>query len=153
MLAGRSAGGHLALLAGYTAADPAIRGVVAYYAPNDMTWSWNNPTNPRVLDSHKMLSDFLGGTPREASRKFLAASPLSFVDANDPPTLLLHGMRDELVFAAQSTRLAESLRGLGVRHLEIRFPWATHGLDANLSGPGGQLSTYAVERFLAYVTR
>jgi hypothetical protein len=33
----------------------------------------------------------------------------------------------------------------------LRLPWATHGCDANISGPCGQVSTYAIERFLAAV--
>jgi hypothetical protein len=40
----------------------------------------------------------------------------------------------------------------GVAHLHVELPWATHGLDATLSGPGGQVSLYAIERFLARVT-
>ena len=32
----------------------------------------------------------------------------------------------------------------------LLLPWATHGCEANLAGPAGQLSTYAVERFLAF---
>ncbi len=153
VLLGRSAGGHLALLAAYSADNPAVKGVIAYYAPNDMLWSYQNPTNPLVLDSKTLLEEFLGGSLEAQPHNYHAASPLEFVDKNDPPTLLLHGSRDELVYARQSTRLAEQLRASGVPQLEIRFPWATHGLDANLAGPGGQISTYAIERFLAYVTR
>jgi hypothetical protein len=33
------------------------------------------------------------------------------------------------------------------------MPWATHGCDYNFSGPCGQLSTYAVERFLGYALK
>ena len=32
----------------------------------------------------------------------------------------------------------------------LLLPWATHGCEANLAGPSGQLSTYAIERFLAF---
>ena len=53
----------------------------------------------------------------------------------------------------QSRRLAERLRAANVRSRLVELPWATHGFDYNFSGPGGQLSTYAVERFLAAVTR
>jgi dipeptidyl aminopeptidase/acylaminoacyl peptidase len=80
-----------------------------------------------------------------------AASPLNFVARGTPPTLLLHGGRDELVFPAQSERLAVRLTQAGRPHLFLRLPWATHGCDVNFSGPCGQISTYAIERFLAAV--
>jgi acetyl esterase/lipase len=66
--------------------------------------------------------------------------------------LLLHGGRDELVSSYQSSRLTERLAEAGVPHLNVRLPWATHGFDFIFRGPGGQISTYAVEYFLARVT-
>lgn len=151
VLLGRSAGGHLALLAAYRSDDPGIRGVIALYPPADLHWSWDNPSNPWVLDSPKTLSEFLGGTPQTAGAAFDAATPIAFVGPNTPPTLLLHGTRDELVFAEQSRRLAAKLRDQGVPHVLIETPWDTHGFDANLGGPGGQLYVWAVERFLGSV--
>jgi acetyl esterase/lipase len=148
-LLGRSAGGQLALLAAYTARDPAIRAVVSLYAPSDLHWSWDNPTNPRVSDSPKILTEYLGGTPAQVKERFDAASPIEFVNPSVPPTLLLHGTRDELVFAEQSRRLARRLEQAKVPHVQLELPWATHGCDANPAGPGGQITTWAVERFLA----
>lgn len=145
---GRSAGGQLALLAAYVARDPAIRGVVALYAPSDLNWGWTHPTNPRVMDSPKTLSEYLGGTPAQVQAHFDAASPIDFVDPHSPPTLLIHGTRDELVLAEQSRRLATRLEQAHVPHLPLELPWATHGCDANPAGPGGQITTWAVERFL-----
>ncbi|MCY1079288.1 alpha/beta hydrolase [Archangium lansingense] len=146
---GRSAGGQLALLAAYTARDPAIRAVVALYAPSDLNWGWVNPTNPLVMDSPKTLSEYLGGTPAQVQAHFDAGSPIDFVIPSSPPTLLVHGTRDELVLVEQSRRLARRLEQANVPYLELELPWATHGCDANPAGPGGQITTWAVERFLA----
>jgi hypothetical protein len=52
---------------------------------------------------------------------------------------------------AHSERLVSRLEELSVPHLLVRLTWATHGFDHNLRGPGGQLSTYAVEALLAAV--
>jgi acetyl esterase/lipase len=150
-LLGRSAGGQLALLAAYTADDPAIRGAIAFYAPTDMVYGYENPSNPLVIDSRGVLEAYLGGTPATAPTAYDAASPLRFVRPQTPPTLLIHGARDELVKLRQSERLAEVLAGAGRPHLLLTLPWATHGADFNLSGPFGQLSTYAVEHFLGAV--
>jgi acetyl esterase/lipase len=150
-LLGRSAGGHLALLAAFTAHNPAIRGAIAFYPPSDLNWSWEHPTNPLVLDSARTIGEFLGGTPAEVKNQFDASSAFDFVAADSHPTLLLHGTRDELVFAEQSRRLAGRLAEAHVAHALIEMPWATHGCDANPAGPGGQITTWAVERFLATV--
>jgi hypothetical protein len=40
-----------------------------------------------------------------------------------------------------------------VPRLYLEFPWATHAFDYNLHGPGGQLTCFALETFLARVTR
>ena len=148
VLLGRSAGGHLALLAAYTLRDPAIRGVISFYGPTDLHWSYAHPGNPLVIDTHNILHAFLGGSPQEVAATYDAASPLRFVNSSTPPTLLIHGGRDELVSIRHSERLAESLKQNHVPHFLLHLPWATHGADFNFSGPFGQMSTYAIERFL-----
>jgi acetyl esterase/lipase len=75
------------------------------------------------------------------------------VTAKSPPTLLLHGTLDTLVWPRHAERLAARLAAAGVPHVYVALPWATHAFDYNLNGPGGQITTYALERFLAFVTR
>jgi acetyl esterase/lipase len=150
-LLGRSAGGQLALLAAYRAPAGSIRGAVSFYGPTDMFYGYANPVNPNVLDSRGVLEAYLGGTPDTARAAYEGASPMRFVGPATPPTLLIHGDRDELVRVRQSERLAEALAAAGRPHLLLALPWATHGADFNLAGPFGQLSTYAVEHFLGVV--
>ena len=52
-----------------------------------------------------------------------------------------------------SERLDLRLERAGARHLLVKLPWAIHECDRNLSGPCGQISTYAIERFLAAILR
>jgi acetyl esterase/lipase len=148
-LYGRSAGGHLALLAGSILGEPAIRAVAALYPPTDLRWGHANPAPRRVIDSTGVLERFLGGGPEAVSSAYDAATPLMLADASAPPTLLGHGRRDELASPVHSRRMAEHLRALDRPHLLLELPWATHGFEANLAGPGGQLWLYALERFLA----
>lgn len=152
-LLGRSAGGQLALLVAYEEDDPAIRGVVSFYAPTDMVYGFNNPTDTRVIDTPATLDTYLRGTPATSREHYDAASPINFVGENSPPTLLLHGSQDEMVHPAQSDRLSQQLAKFGVDHLYLKLPWATHGFDHNLWGPGGQISTYSVERFMHSLLR
>jgi acetyl esterase/lipase len=151
VLLGRSAGGHLALLVAYTQHDSTIRGVISFYGPTDMHWSYAHPGNPLVIDTHDILKAFLGGNPDEVPANYDAASPIRFVEASTPPTLLIHGGRDELVSVRQSERLAERLAQSHAPHFFLRLPWATHAGDFNFSGPFGQISTFAVEHFLEAV--
>jgi acetyl esterase/lipase len=141
------------LLEAYTSSDPSIRGVVAFYAPTDQRWGWENPTNPRVYDSFHTLRSFLGGTPAENPEAYRTSSPLTYAAARGVPTLLIHGSKDELVSVKQSMRLDSALAARGVPHVFIEMPWATHGCDWVFNGPCGQISTYAIERFLASVLR
>ena len=147
---GRSAGGQVALSAAYAGREPAIRGVVDYYGPADLVRGYEKPTRRWVLDSRKVLEDYLGGTPSQKPEVYAAASPINFVNAATPPTLLIHGRLDPLVWPEQSERLAARLKEAGRPYFHLYLPWATHGCDANLSGPSGQLSLYALDRFLAY---
>lgn len=151
VLLGRSAGGQLALLVAYTTQDPAIRGVVSLYAPIDLRWGYAHPASPWIVDTRGILEGYLGGSPDQAPTAYDAASPLHFAGPGSPPTLLIHGGRDELVFGIGSERLDKRLAEAGVPHLLLRLPWATHSFDFNFSGPGGQISTYAIEHFLMAV--
>ena len=145
-LLGRSAGGHLALSA---APSAAVQGVVALYPPVDLLAYWQHPADP-VSDTHAILSEFLGGSPQTARQRFDDASPSRHVPASGfPPTLLIHGARDDMVPLHHSEAMAAALQVAGVPHHLLILPASTHGFDANLAGPGGQLSLYAIERFLA----
>jgi acetyl esterase/lipase len=147
-LLGRSAGGQLALLAAYTAGDPAIRGVISVYGPTDLQFGYEHPAPSGLFDTRSALDAYLGGSPASAADNYFAASPINFVTATSPPTLLIHGMRDAIVSPDESVRLEERLQKAGVKHMFVRLPWATHGCDKSFGGPCGQIATYAVERFL-----
>jgi acetyl esterase/lipase len=106
-----------------------------------------------VLKSPQLLRQFLGGTPETARAAYDGASAYLHVGPATPPMLLMHGELDTLVWHRQSERLAGKLAGAGVPHAFVSLPWATHAFEFNLNGPGGQLTTYSVEWFLAAVTR
>ncbi len=151
VLIGRSAGAQLALLAAYTLNDPSIRGAVGFYPPSDQVFGYEHPSNPRVINSTEILVQFLAGNPHTAPDAYRTASPINFVGSTTPPTLLIHGAKDELVSVHQSERLDARLAAAHRPHFFLRMPWATHGCDYFFRGPCAQMSTYAIERFLAAV--
>ena len=154
VLFGRSAGGQLATAVGYGAGDPAIRGVIALYAPHDMPFTWSVSREDDALNSARLMRQYFGGAPEgERRAHFDAASGQGLARPGSPPTLLLHGTADTLSWYRHSERLAARLQELGVPHHFLRLPWATHGFDFNPDGPGGQLADHAIGQFLATVTR
>lgn len=150
-LIGRSAGAQIALLAAYTSADPAIRGVVSFYGPVALRWGYANPAKPRVVDSTGILEVYLGGPPSTHGAQYDAAEPSQFVSERTPPTLFIQGLRDELVSPFHAEFLSARLLEADVPHFVLRMPWAAHGCDYVFRGPCGQISTFTVERFLAAV--
>ncbi|MDP9266402.1 MAG: alpha/beta hydrolase [Chloroflexota bacterium] len=158
-LLGRSAGGHLALLAAYRAArDPvpagcerpaAVRAVVSLYGPTDLRRGYVDPLRPDLIDSRGVLRDFLGGAPDAFPDRYADATPASWIAGSIPATLLVHGGADQLVRVDDSRDLAARLRASGHRVGLLELPWSGHGFDAVFQGLGGQLSLYALERFLA----
>ncbi len=153
VLIGRSAGAQIALLAAYTMHDPSIIGVVDFYGPADMVWGYSIPSNPLIMDSRKVMGNYVGGQYKDVPQKYFNSSPIEFVDKQSPPTLLIHGGTDVLVSPIHSQKLDAKLSKFDVPHYWLKLPWATHGFDYSLNGPGGQLSTFAIETFLNTITK
>lgn len=123
---GGSAGGHLSLMLGLaadrgdaSASDAVMRvsnqvaAVVAYYPPVDL----RSMTGP---SERFPALDF----PIEQAA---ALSPILQVDAQDPPTLLIHGDSDELVNISHSQRMIAELNKNHVPSDFITLPGAGHG--------------------------
>ena len=148
---GRSAGAQIALSAAYTLNNPAIKGVISFYGPADMVWGYAHPTNPLVLNSRQVMEDYLGGTDQKVPLQYVISSATKTVTTHSVPTLLLQGKNDPLVAYEHSIRLNAKLAMLNIPHYTLYLPWATHGFDWTLNGPGGQLSTWSIKAFLQKV--
>ena len=146
-LLGRSAGGHLALLAAYQAQIP-IKSVIAYYAPIKLAAAYQNPPNPDPIDTRSILNDFLGGSPAQFPNKYQQASPGSYLRQDLPPTLLIYGKRDHLVEAKLSKYIYHKLKENNNLAIWLEIPWAEHAFDAVFSGLSNQLVLDYVERFI-----
>jgi acetyl esterase/lipase len=157
---GRSAGAHLALLAAYRAArDPAqpdcgppatVKAVIAYYAPTDLAWGYAHPLDPDIIQTRRLLTALLGGSPAQVPDQYAAATPQHWLDRPVPPTLLVHGDADQIVGPANATMLATALQAAGDRVVLLPLPWAGHGFDAIFQGLGSQVALYYWERFMGW---
>jgi len=136
-VAGGSAGGHLSLLVGLTDADDKLEGesgnpdhsssvqaVVNIFGPTEMASAHQHSSVAWIFRL------FLGGEPNEAAKLYTAASPVTYIDANDPPILTFHGDQDKLVPIAQAKVLDEKLKAAGVDHTLMIFEGQGHGFSA-----------------------
>ena len=132
---GASAGGHLALLLGLARnerafhADPSVRpfAILDFFGPTDLT---------RILDENgwghgyevqaDALRRLLGGPLINHLDLARLASPLTYVNSKNPPVLVLHGDKDDLVPYRQSRRLHSRLDQAGVRNEFITVQGAGH---------------------------
>lgn len=120
-LMGFSAGGHLASMIGLsknnevkefflpgTSQKFSFRAVVDFYGPADLTLfpGANDPKSPEGL--------LIGAAPLDRPDLAKAASPVSYVDEKDPPFLIIHGEKDDLVSPRQSQLLNAWLQVKGV---------------------------------------
>lgn len=159
-LLGRSAGGQLALLAAYTANDPtrqpdscdaretSVRAVISFYGPTDLAWDYTHPGRPDVIDTRRVLENYLGGSPASVPQTYASASPTEHVSAQSPPTLFLHGGHDQLVRAENVERIIPKLAAAGVPFSYVYLPWANHGFDYNFNGWSSQIAQAEISKFL-----
>ncbi|NNJ26397.1 alpha/beta hydrolase [Alienimonas chondri] len=139
-LIGDSAGGHLSLLAALSAnetpggdrgtkdepnASPRIpvAAVVNLFGVTDMPAYYTGSRHARSV-----LSLFLEGHLAVRQAAYEAASPVRFIDADDPPVLTLHGTADPVVPYDQAEILHETLKEAGVSNELVPVPGGTHGL-------------------------
>lgn len=152
VLLGRSAGAQIALVAAYSFNDSRIKGVVSIYGPADMAWGARIKSNKLVLNTDQVFTDYLGGLIDEIPEQYKASTSIEYITKNSTPTLIIHGEKDALVSYGHSERLNKKLNEVNVKHYFLSLPLATHGCDYNINGPSGQLSTFAIERFINSVT-
>lgn len=130
---GWSAGGHLASLVGLSKNNdiPAFfmpgtsklfsfRCVVDFYGPAELILF------PGANDAKSPEAILIGASPLDRPDLAKAASPVTYVDKNDPPFLIIHGEKDELVSPNQSKLLKSWLNIAGVQNDLIIVKDAPH---------------------------
>jgi acetyl esterase/lipase len=134
-LIGFSAGGHLASLIGLSnnnhvkafypgKKEPKfkISLVLDFYGPSDfLTLKGNDNKNPR-----NPITLLLGGMVADLPDLAKEASPITYVDKDDPPFLIIQGEKDESVNPDQSVLLSKKLKKFGVKNELIIVPGAPH---------------------------
>ena len=121
---GSSAGGHLAALLGAAGKVDSLEGTVGgnlqFSSEVKAVCDWYGPTNflticdyPSMIDhcSSQSPEALLLGSPIRANlAKAIMASPITYVSANAPPFLIMHGTLDSTVPFHQSVEMDSVLR-------------------------------------------
>ena len=161
-VAGTSAGGHLAALAGLTGNDPEMQAdlpegsdttvdaVVGIYGRYD----WEDRSTPE----RERFVDFLERVvvKRKISRHpeiFRKASPIARVHPDAPPFLVIHGTGDTVIPVVQARSFVERLRSVSrsvVSYVEL--PGAGHAFDMTDGARTGSMAT-AIGLFLNQIHR
>lgn len=141
VVAGDSAGGHLAALVGVSNGNielegslgtgrtqsSSVQGIISFYGGANLTTILKQSTPHGLSVRVPALELLLGGRPDAVPELARLASPVFHVDPRDPPLLLLHGDQDPQMPINQAHELENAYRkaGLPVR-LEVDYS-AAHG--------------------------
>jgi len=134
-VAGISAGGHLALMVGVADETAELEGnggweefssrvqaVVSYFGPSD-------------LKGGTAAIKFIGGNLEEKPEVYKTASPINYVNEDDPPLLLIHGELDTTVPYDHSEQIYQAYQQAGLEAELIKVSNAGHGLRQKTDSP------------------
>jgi dipeptidyl aminopeptidase/acylaminoacyl peptidase len=140
-LMGQSAGGHLALLEAYMHND--VSSVVSLYAPIDLMLDYQTSR-----DKSAEL-DFVGGPPNQYASRYRAVSPITYVSAYAPRSLIVQGKTDDLVAPQNAIQLATALRENSIEHEVLLLPMTGHSFENQRGGFATQITEQRVVQFLS----
>jgi acetyl esterase/lipase len=157
IVAGASAGGHLALTTGMLPAsagfdrsclvpgEPRVAAIVNFFGITDVADLLDGPDKKPFPESWPYAVQWLGNQPNrlEIAR---AASPLTYVRPGVPPVISIHGDADPLVPYNHSVRLQDALQKAGIAHELVTVPGGGHG---GFPPDQWQRSYAAIQAFLA----
>lgn len=141
VMAGASAGGHLAALVGVSNGHPelegdlgvhqqessAVQGIISFFGAANLTTILGQSTPHGLSVRVPALELLLGGQPEAHPKLARLASPVFQVDHSDPPLLLLHGDQDAQMPVNQALELQGAYKAAGAPvQLEI-LSGAGHG--------------------------
>jgi dipeptidyl aminopeptidase/acylaminoacyl peptidase len=111
-----------------------VAAVVNFFGPSDFLAIIGQPGHIDSTRSDDSMAKLLGGGLHENPEKAKAASPITYVTANDPPVLTVHGTKDRKVPYDQAVRMDATLRKAGVVSYFITVKGGGHGFGTVADG-------------------
>jgi acetyl esterase/lipase len=94
---------------------------------------------------------FLGCKPGEECEARHNASAVNFIDANDPPMLLIHGSADRVVNVKQSQIMYDALKAKGVKAELIVIPDVDHSFIGKTAEATHAATNQALKKTLEFI--
>ncbi len=155
---GSSAGGHLVLMlgcadgsaglegsGGWAGVSSRVQAVCDYFGPADLSTAFGDTAVPA----------FLGASLAADPDLYRRASPISYVSADDPPLLMVHGDKDTVVPLGQSQRMLAACQAQGLTARLIVVHNAGHGFNQMgkepVSPPPAEYEQAVLDFFVAYL--
>ena len=146
---GFSSGGHLSSTAATTSGTNSatvgsveidLEGSLGNYTSEssavNAACDWSGPIDLTAMDcgEHMQMGDnspedvLLGSKLSKEPDKYLSLSATSYVDKNDPPIIIFHGEKDNVVPCCQGKKFYEVLKAAGVKTEATFVPEGGHGM-------------------------
>ncbi|MFF1641741.1 alpha/beta hydrolase [Streptomyces sp. NPDC058246] len=135
---GGSAGGNLAINVAHKAnagtltpscgnADqlPQVKAAIASYPAVDLSASAGDSAFGKESGDW-----YVGGDPAHYPERYEAVDSAKQISRDAPPTLIVQGSRDHLVFADHTEGFADKLTTAGVTHSYVELPFMDHAYDS-----------------------
>jgi acetyl esterase/lipase len=136
---GSSAGGHLVSMLGTRGEVKELEGkngtpyvssrvtcVVDFCGPSDFLAMGTD--HPKLKDPAGPVYKLLGGPVSEKEDVAKSASPVTFVSADDPPILIVHGTDDRTVAIRQAEILYDAQKKVGNNSTFVKITGGGHGI-------------------------
>ena len=127
-----------------------VQGVITWYGIFDFSELLHQPTEgARPRDTEYR---YLGCAAGKCSAATLAAAgAITYVDAKDPPVLMIHGVNDHTVPIAQSRSYLAALRAKGVKAELVEIPGVDHSFIGETPAATREASLRALNRSIEFI--
>ena len=159
-LLGDSAGGNLAINAGFAAAAGAGASICGVDIAVPMAIAVQYPAvDPRSIyedgfpipgfEPRMLIEGYIGGSPDQYPERITAVSSATFLTPEAPPTLIILPEKDSLVVASGTLAFVQAARAAGVNIELVRIPFANHVFNQVAANSlGNQIGRTVRLRFL-----
>jgi acetyl esterase/lipase len=133
-----------------------VQGVIAWYGVFDFSTLAHQQggTSAAAANPNSGPLRYLGCAPGQCPpEKAAAASATTYIDAKDPPVLMIHGVNDHTVPIQQSRDFLAALRAKGVQAELLELPGVDHSFIGATPEDTRKASLAAFERSLDFIQR
>lgn len=137
-LSGESAGGNIALVYGGRVSEGSLDGPIpkaltVMYPAIDLEWTSKNAKfmTPFVLPG--IVEKYIGGNLDDYPDRVKAINPMTYINKELPPVLIIHGQKDTMVTINGSREYIEEVNKLGIKNQLAEIPYSNHGTSAEVN--------------------